>query len=487
MNSSANETTPLNFSESDSNLLSSGYISNGTTEEDEEDQGSSSPNLLNHKGTIGMLGSISIAVNSLTGPAMLNLPSVFQKSGLIPTTLTIAFLCVLSTFCSLHMANVISKVPGNAHFHKEIEYSEAFRFFWGQKAFVITQIAFFACITCLNVASIIDTAQVVDQILSKFRGGAVAFEWQKYGGWEIIRWAAHNCSGERIKNGQCIPFEADTNNTAWMLTTGYILSGVLFLPMSLKDLKENAGFQVVGFVVLIVISIQFVASFLLNGIDFSNVSLWGTDWSDMFGVVLFNFAVVIAVPAWLYERKPTVNVSSALNNSSLIGFLLYIFVGGLGALTMPNVADNMLQSMMTGAFGPVTEICSMIFAFFIIGLGIPLFSVLTRLNLTGSGLCTEFQANALAVYLPWGSAWILYSGGKTTALLGWGGIFFMSIIVFLAPLFLSLQTINDSDEIGSVLIYGSFFKKKSEQILVLYILLIGSIASIILAIIGEFR
>eukprot|EP01083_Nonionella_stella_P293581 998466_1 len=135
------------------------------------------------------------------------------------------------------MANVISKVPGNAHFHKEIEYSEAFRFFWGQKAFVLTQIAFFFCITCLNVASIIDTAQVVDQILSKFQDGAMAFEWKNHGGWEMIRWAADSCSEERIKNGQCIPFDADADNASWMLTTGYILAGVLFVPMSLKDLK----------------------------------------------------------------------------------------------------------------------------------------------------------------------------------------------------------------------------------------------------------
>jgi amino acid permease len=75
---------------------------------------------MEYVGTIDMLGSISIAVNSLTGPAMLNLPSVFQKSGVIPTTFTIAFLCVLSTLCSLHMADTISKVPGNAHFHKEV-------------------------------------------------------------------------------------------------------------------------------------------------------------------------------------------------------------------------------------------------------------------------------------------------------------------------------------------------------------------------------
>jgi amino acid permease len=67
-----------------------------------------------------MLGSVAIAVNSLTGPAMLNLPYQFQKSGIIPTTVTLILLCILSTFCSLHLANVISKVPGNMNFHKEV-------------------------------------------------------------------------------------------------------------------------------------------------------------------------------------------------------------------------------------------------------------------------------------------------------------------------------------------------------------------------------
>lgn len=35
---------------------------------------------------IGVLGSVSIATNSLAGPAMLCLPATYQRSGLIPTT-----------------------------------------------------------------------------------------------------------------------------------------------------------------------------------------------------------------------------------------------------------------------------------------------------------------------------------------------------------------------------------------------------------------
>lgn len=354
---------------------------------------------------------------------------------------------------------------------------------------------------------------MVDQILSRLGDGTAAFEWRQ-GGWELIRWAAHNCSGERIKDGNCVPFEANESNSYWMITAGYLVAMVIFLPMSLKDLKENTIFQIIGFLVLIVLSCQFIVSFYLHGFDCSNVNLWGTDWSDMFGVILFNFAVVMAVPAWLYERRPDVSVTTcassissrkngqnywksheltfifsqaALNNSSIIGFLLYISVGGLGALTMPNVADNMLQSMMAGAFGQATETCSMVFSFFIIGLGIPLFSVLTRLNLSGSELCTEFEANILAVYLPWSTAWLLYSGGKTTALLGWGGIFFTSIIVFIAPLVLALHTINNSDSEGSIKVYGRFFQGKTGQTVSLSALMFFSIVSIILAFIGKFR
>ena len=79
-----------------------------------------SKSIQNHMGSIGMLGSMSIAVNSLTGPAMLNLPNTFQRSGLIPTILTVIFVCILSALCCLHMANTISKVVGNSDFKLEV-------------------------------------------------------------------------------------------------------------------------------------------------------------------------------------------------------------------------------------------------------------------------------------------------------------------------------------------------------------------------------
>ncbi len=112
-------------------------------------------------------------------------------------------------------------------------------------------------------------------------------------------------------------------------------------------------------------------------------------------------------------------------------------------------------------------------------------SVLTRLNLTGSGLCSEFTANILAVYMPWSISWMFYNGGSTTTLLGWGGIVFTSIVAFLAPLFLTLHVAYEKGLDGSIHVYGNITLTKRHHIIALYGLLILSTISIILAVIGE--
>ena len=100
-------------------------------------------------------------------------------------------------------------------------------------------------------------------------------------------------------------------------------------------------------------------------------------------------------------------------------------------------------------------------------------------------MCTERGANFLAIYLPWGTAWIFYNGGSTTALLGWGGIIFTSMIAFLAPLLMGLHiaTTNASD--GSISVYGGIELSRRQKILIFYGLLAFSSVAIVLAIIGE--
>lgn len=434
---------------------------------------------------IGYLGSTAIAVNSLTGPAMLCLPDTYQRSGLIPTTLTIVFICIVSALCCLHMSNTISKVENNQHFKSDIGYSEAFAQFWGNKSYMYTQILFFFCITCLNVSSIVDTAQVLDTFFGHWiPSGSRAINFQWINNNVHIRWITWDysvCSEEMLISGECIPFQ---HTEGILFTIGYAITFIIFLPMALTDLKENAMVQVVGLLVLLITSIGFVILFLTQGINMNNVSLWGTEWSSLFGVILFNFSLVIAIPAWLYEKKSHVDVPTIVHTSSAFAALLYMVIGILGAITMPHVSQNMLEGLMSGSFGNAMQLCASIFAFFIVGLGCPLFSILVRMNLSGSFSIPV--SNGLAVFLPFLTSWIFYQGDLVTNLLSWGGMIFTSLVAFILPLLLSLHSLETGDKEGSVNVYKPWsIIQKSSQKLALKILLAVASFSIVIAILGN--
>lgn len=231
-----------------------------------------------------------------------------------------------------------------------------------------SKILFFCCVTCLNVSSIVDTAQVVDTFFGHWVStGSVAINFQWIDKNLLIRgvqWDYSTCSEAMIGSGECVPF---SNEEGILFTVGYGITLLTFLPMALTDLKENAFMQVIGFIVLLTTSLGFVVLFLSEGIDLGNISLWGTEWGSLFGVVLFNFALVIAIPAWLYEKESHVNVATVVHSSSVLTTILYMSIGILGAITMPHASQNMLESLMSGAFGNAMQLCASIFAFFIIG------------------------------------------------------------------------------------------------------------------------
>ena len=189
----------------------------------------------------------------------------------------------------------------------------------------------------------------------------------------------------------------------------------------------------------------------------------------------------------LYEKESHVNVPVVVHASSLLSAILYMSIGILGAITMPHASQNMLESLMSGAFGTAMQLCASIFAFFIIGLGCPLFSVLARMNLMdGKKLFSRGTANMLAVYLPFLLSWIFYKGDAIYQLLAWGGTLFTSLIAFILPLVLAFCALEKGYSQGSVDVYKPFHViTKEAQILAIRIILALGIASILVAIFGN--
>jgi len=437
-------------------------------------------------GSIGILGSMSIAANSLTGPAMLSLPATFARSGIIPTTFVLVSVCYLSALCSLHMANSISKVRGNADFKRNVEFSQAFTELWDPRCETWTQLLFWGCVTCLNVSSIVDTSQVVDTFLGHWfpYGGTAAILVESWNHAQFVRWDYDDCP--MLDLAACVPFQ-QYHEQGILLTTGNLITTLAFFPLAMLDLTENAAWQIVGFLILLVTSAQFVFTFLLMPeLSLSNVTWWGTDWTDLLGVVLFNFALVIAIPAWLYERDSDVDIETVVYGSSVLSTFLYVLIGLLGSCALPWVSDNMLETLMSGALGPGMQLGASIFAFAIIGLGIPLFSVLSRLNVMGHPRCTRRIGNILAVYFPFALSWVLHDGTAITKLLSWGGVIFTSLVAFILPLTLAIHSIQKLDVDGSVDVYSFFGPSREGQLRSLWVLLAIASVSIAIALAGDF-
>jgi len=356
---------------------------------------------------------------------------------------------------------------------------------------------------------LVDTAQVLDTFMGHCNpwGGAWALQidpihWHA----TMTPWDPSSCSQHVLHVGGCIPFAntlEESDADSYILTAGYVVTAFLLLPLALMDLTENVQYQILGFFILLVTSVQFIVTFTLqSNIETSRLSWWGHDYDNLLGVILFNYALVITVPAWLYEKESHVDIPTVMHGSTITSTVLYIAIGILGCLAMPDVSDNFLESIMSGALGLPTQIGSSIFAFFIVGLNIPLFSILARLSLTGGGnenrdnsignqFCSVPVANILSVYLPFGFSWLFYQGSMVTILLSWGGMIFTSLVSFLLPLALALYVVTNKfeDFKGSVKVYpwhlNDILSSKESQIHALRVLLCMSIVLVATAIAGN--
>lgn len=137
----------------------------------------------------------------------------------------------------MHTANIVSKVPGNRNFDKVVEFSDPFRLFWSKKAYFGTQIIFYLCTLCVNIAAIIDTAQVVDSFVGhSFGTWGYGFDNDAPG---VQEWKHLNpCSRKHVKLGKCIPFDPEKYGYI-IITLGYLITAAVFLPICLMDLKVS--------------------------------------------------------------------------------------------------------------------------------------------------------------------------------------------------------------------------------------------------------
>merc|ERR1719352_771073 len=71
----------------------------------------------------GLLASIALTTNNISGAGMLEFPQMFQRAGLLPSLLSLGIVCVLSTLFAATLADAVSRIPHNAGFDRRVEFS----------------------------------------------------------------------------------------------------------------------------------------------------------------------------------------------------------------------------------------------------------------------------------------------------------------------------------------------------------------------------
>ena len=201
-------------------------------------------------------------------------------------------------------------------------------------------------------AGLVETAQALDSFLASYVFGntyAIALP-----SLDFISWDSNMCTGgtyigtavgagtgadighgyEHIavqqqvhesKTKACTPFH-NTHQSVFSL--GYLLCFLAFYPLGRHDLKETMLVQKLSFIGFFVLIFLFMWEFQDRGYEYvGKVPTWGSNWSQLAGVILFNYAYPITIPSWLTEKNHYVPVNKIIWISSAMATVIYIVFG----------------------------------------------------------------------------------------------------------------------------------------------------------------
>lgn len=292
--------------------------------------------------TIGMFGSFVLLVNNLTGPGMLGFPNLFQKAGILPVLGGITFVFISASLCGTFLADSIASIPNNHNFDLQVDFSSAFRYTVGEDWYVVAETLFLISCFVQAIAGIVETAQSLDGFIASFLiGKTYAFEF--YPRFQVISWSPELCHEETEMSEEsnledCTPFH---NAGTLVLTLGFLITTLMFLPLGRGHLKETIIVQIISFVFMLILLFQFSGEFMNRGLDYK-LPWVGNEVSQLAGVILFNYAFSITIPAWLSEKSNKVSVNKVVWTSSILASAIYVVFGIMGAMAFAQVGPNIL-------------------------------------------------------------------------------------------------------------------------------------------------
>ena len=214
---------------------------------------------------IGLLGSVCLIVNNVTGPGMQQIGCAYASAGWLPTTALLGACGALSALASLFLADAVASVDGNGGYGKRVELVDLLRAATGGGSRAPSALArlgfalgfwnFVALFTVSNVEAIVESVQSADKLLVAYAGASCAL-----GVWPPAAWG-FGCIARAA---------ADTDSPfgegQWVVSAGFCLTALVVLPLSSLGLDDNVGVQIASTALLVAILSAWCAEFAADAV-----------------------------------------------------------------------------------------------------------------------------------------------------------------------------------------------------------------------------
>ncbi|EGD79867.1 hypothetical protein PTSG_10151 [Salpingoeca rosetta] len=400
---------------------------------------------------------------------------MFAESGWLLPTIFFMLIWAMSSLSTTMYCEAMRKIPGNEHFRGRIEYSSIVAYYFGRKAYIAAQIGLNGALQSLNVISVIQSAQVMDNAISAIFGHSCGVNVSPFA-LEINGTRLH----ESVKGWSCIDTNDIESGNAWgchlIVSMGFLVALAIAIPMGYFKLDDNMIVQKVAFVLtllcwLVWLVACFFSSEFGSGGDWhipavTDASLSYTSQAGVLGTILFNFGFVTTVPSWVNEKRPSVSVNRVVWLSTFLCNAVFFIMGIPPAMAFSQYlagpatgqcaeghgcaqsimdiytshrAPEMLRHNRAANF--ILQMSVYLFPIVAVLSSIPVFSIVIKYNCVENGW-SHRSAFAWGVLFPWVIAIpLLYQPDALNQFITFSSLIFVSFTDFIVPwaLYMKLQ------------------------------------------------
>jgi len=283
-----------------------------------------------------------------------------------------------------------------------------------------TQLLLSVSLLALACAQIIVTAQAMDGLLVWVFGSTYALAPSSSDSWLL--------TSSRLS---VMPFPENTFGAS----LGFVVNAIVCITLGCLPLSDNIEPQYVFFALFNFALCVFIWHFLNPHCDpivlgDNRLPAIGPDLSGVPGVIIFNYAYIVAVPSLVADTRPKERFGTWMWVAVTFMWLMYAAYGLSGSLAFPDVMDNVLRSLLREEVPAISK--AAVFALSIaLQPSIPVYVVLLSRNLAEVGVAgPTFWAN----FVPWSLALLCYMQTWFAAIINWSGLLVLGFINYSVPL-----------------------------------------------------